>query len=56
VPLAAEFLEILRCPKCLGVLAEDKTNGLACAACRVVYPVDDGIPNFVDEAKPLAHG
>ena len=53
--IAPELMEILRCPKCLGVLAEDK-DGLACAACRVVYPVDDGIPNFVDDAKPLAHG
>jgi len=54
-----ELLEILRCPKCLGAVTEhhgDNANGLACSACKLLYRVDDGLPNFlVDEAVPL-HG
>jgi uncharacterized protein YbaR (Trm112 family) len=53
-----ELLEIVRCPKCLGRLVErtgDGSQGLACEACRLLYPVEDDIPNFlIDEARPLA--
>jgi len=52
-----ELLEILRCPKCRGRVVEHKTargDGLACEACRVVYPIVDEIPRFlVEEAVPL---
>jgi len=48
-----ELLEILRCPKCLGPLTEE-VRGLGCGACRLLFRVDDGLPNFlVDEAVPL---
>jgi uncharacterized protein len=55
--LAPELLEILVCPKCKGNL-EHRTEGsaetLVCHACRLVYPVEDGIPiMLIDEAKPL---
>jgi uncharacterized protein len=55
--LAPELLEILVCPKCKGDL-EYRTEGsaetLVCHACRLVYPVEDGIPiMLIDEAKPL---
>jgi uncharacterized protein YbaR (Trm112 family) len=55
--LAPELLEILVCPKCKGDL-EHRTEGsaetLVCHACRLVYPVEDGIPiMLIDEAKPL---
>ena len=47
--LAPELLQILVCPKCKGEL-----ESLVCHACRLIYPVEDGIPiMLVDEAKPL---
>ena len=53
--LAPELLQILVCPKCKGDL-EDRTSpeSLVCHTCRLVYPVEDGIPiMLIDEAKPL---
>lgn len=53
--LAPELLEILVCPKCKGEL-EYRTSpeALICRSCRLVYPVEDGIPiMLIDEAKPL---
>jgi uncharacterized protein YbaR (Trm112 family) len=54
--LAPELLQILVCPKCKGDLEYRTTppESLVCHACRLVYPVDDGIPiMLIDEAKPL---
>ena len=55
--LHPDLLEIVRCPKCLGRLIERATpagDGLACEACRLLYPVEDDIPNFlIEEARPL---
>jgi uncharacterized protein len=53
--LAPELLEILVCPKCKGDLEyRSAPEALVCHACRLVYPVEDGIPiMLVDEAKPL---
>jgi uncharacterized protein YbaR (Trm112 family) len=52
-----DLLEIVRCPKCLGKVAERKTAsglGLACETCRLVYPIVNDIPNFlVEEAGAL---
>jgi uncharacterized protein YbaR (Trm112 family) len=50
-----ELASLLACPKCKGPveLAADE-SGFACQACRLLYPVEDGIPNFlIEEAKPL---
>jgi uncharacterized protein YbaR (Trm112 family) len=53
MPLPSDLLEIVRCPKCLGKVAE-RPQGLVCEACKLVYPVVDEIPNFlVEEARPL---
>ncbi len=49
-----ELLEILACPKCKGPLqpAPDG-SGLRCAACRLFYRVEEGIPVLlIDEATP----
>jgi len=55
-----DLLEILRCPVCKGDLAlsvvqregEEIVRGtLACAACRVDYPIDDGIPDLLPPAE-----
>jgi len=55
--LAPELLEILVCPKCKGELEYRNApaeEALVCHACRLVYPVEDGIPiMLIDEAKPL---
>ncbi len=54
--LPAELLEILVCPKCKGPLEHhaEPPESLTCHACRLVYPVEDGIPiMLIDEAKPL---
>jgi len=57
VTVPSVLLDILVCPKCKGPL-EHRTGAaeaLVCHACRLVYPVEDGIPvMLIDEAKPLA--
>ncbi|HHZ83185.1 MAG TPA: Trm112 family protein [Nitrospirales bacterium] len=49
------LLEILACPKCKGEVAlTQKKDGLVCNACRLIYPITDGIPvMLVEEANPL---
>lgn len=48
----SELLAILACPKCRGPLAATSNNGdngLACAACTLVYPIRDDIPVLLVE-------
>jgi uncharacterized protein YbaR (Trm112 family) len=54
MPFDKELASLLACPKCHGALRiEDNESGFVCAACRLLYPIEDGIPNFlVDEARP----
>jgi uncharacterized protein len=52
--LAPELLEILVCPKCKGALEyrREPVEELVCAACRLIYAVEDDIPiMLIDEAK-----
>jgi uncharacterized protein YbaR (Trm112 family) len=58
MPISPELIEIVACPKCKGpVKLKDDESGFICAACRLVYTVIDGIPNFlVDEAVSLDEG
>jgi len=53
--LDTALLEILACPKCRGPLTlTPSRDGLTCAACRLRYRIDDGIPvMLVDEAERL---
>lgn len=54
MPLAPELLSILRCPRCKGQLrvTDGERPTLDCAACRLRYPVRDGIPiMLIEEAK-----
>jgi uncharacterized protein YbaR (Trm112 family) len=45
MPLNKELLDILACPKCKGGLELlPREEGLKCAACGVVYPVDEAVP------------
>jgi len=54
-----ELLEILVCPKCKSELdvkrgSDGAEQSLDCPACRLSYPVEDGIPvMLVEEARPL---
>ncbi len=54
--LSKQLLEILACPQCKGdVVPDDKEEKLTCNACKLVYPVRDGIPvMLIDEAEPLS--
>jgi uncharacterized protein YbaR (Trm112 family) len=49
------LLNLLVCPVCKGQLTYDSQNGtLDCTACRLRYPVRDGIPvMLVAEAQPF---
>jgi uncharacterized protein len=53
--LAQELSEILVCPRCKGeIRAMDDEPCLVCRACRLKYPIVDGIPiMLVDEAVHL---
>jgi uncharacterized protein len=54
-----DLLEMLVCPQCKGALVLRGRDGnheaLDCAACRLSYLIDDGIPvMLVEEAQPLS--
>ena len=53
--LSPELKEILACPKCKGELTFREEKGeIHCLRCRLVYAIEDGIPNFlIEEARPL---
>lgn len=53
--LSKDLLEILACPQCKGEVAPDENHDkLFCQACKLAYPVRDGIPvMLIDEAQPL---
>lgn len=50
-----KLLEILVCPLCKGPLVYRKeAQELCCRACRLAYPVRDGIPVMLeDEARAM---
>ena len=52
------LLDLLVCPRCRQTvtLREDGV-GLVCGECRVLYPVENGIPRMLPEsARPLDGG
>lgn len=53
--ISQELLDILACPKCKGTIRlSEKKDGLICDACRLFYPIKDGIPvMLIDEATKL---
>lgn len=55
MPVAAELVELVSCPRCRGRLVlRAAGDGLECGQCKVVYPVIDDIPVLlIDEARPL---
>jgi len=56
MPVPAQLLEILVCPKCKGELEyREQENTLICHACSLRYAVRDDIPiMLIDEATPLS--
>jgi hypothetical protein len=62
MPLDPRLLAILCCPAeyqgiaCHGDL-EERTDGLKCRTCGLLYPIEDGIPVMLQEsAKPAEEG
>jgi uncharacterized protein YbaR (Trm112 family) len=52
--LSSELLAILVCPACKGSLVQEGNTGLICPACRLRYPIRDGIPVLlIDEAEKI---
>jgi uncharacterized protein YbaR (Trm112 family) len=53
--LDKELAAMLACPKCHDPLAlATDESGFECSSCTLLFPIEDGIPNFLlDEAKPL---
>ena len=50
MPLSQELIDILACPKCKGSLTKvEKPESFGCAACDLLYRVEDDIPNFLVE-------
>lgn len=55
MPVSKDLLEIVACPKCKGkVSLKSDESGFVCERCRLVYAIEDGLPNFLlEEARPL---
>ena len=55
MPLNRELVDILACPKCKGAIElRADESAFVCRACKLVYAVEDEIPNFIiEEARPL---
>lgn len=53
--VSPQLLAILVCPKCKGELEyREAESALDCHACKLRYPIRDGIPvMLIDEAAPL---
>jgi hypothetical protein len=51
-----ELLQILACPRCHGKLRSQEKD-LICDACRLAYPIVNGIPDFLpDSTRKVAEG
>ena len=55
MPIEKDLLEILACPKCKGgIRLTEDGDGLVCDACKLKYPIKDGIPvMLIDEAESI---
>jgi hypothetical protein len=54
--LDEKLLEILACPQCHGkVRFDERSNGLICDHCRLLYEIRNDIPiMLVEEAKKIS--
>ena len=50
-----ELLDLLACPKChakLRAVTAGSSQGLVCEACKLLYALEDGLPNMlISEAR-----
>jgi uncharacterized protein YbaR (Trm112 family) len=55
MPFDKDLVALLACPRChKGVRLTETEAGFACDACLLLFPIVDGIPNFLlEEAQPL---
>ena len=54
-PIRKELLDILVCPKCRSrIVQRDDTLRCTHAACRLIYPIRDGIPVMLIEEATRA--
>ena len=55
LPFDKDLAAMLACPKCRrAVHLKADESGFVCDACRLLYRIEDGIPNFlIEEAVPL---
>jgi uncharacterized protein YbaR (Trm112 family) len=52
--LPKQFLDMLICPKCKKEKLKPAESALVCGACKLAYPIVDGLPNFLlESAKPV---
>jgi uncharacterized protein YbaR (Trm112 family) len=50
MPIDKELLAILACPQCKGKIYLSETGeGIICDQCRLLYPINDGIPVMLIE-------
>jgi uncharacterized protein YbaR (Trm112 family) len=56
--LDPDLKAILACPRCRGTLEfHEEEDEILCRACRLAYPIQDGIPvMLVEDARPLPAG
>ena len=48
-----ELVSLLACPQCKAPVREEP-RGFACDACRLLFSIEEGIPNFlISDAQPL---
>jgi uncharacterized protein YbaR (Trm112 family) len=50
-----ELLALVACPSCKGQLVPSR-GALACVACSLAYPVEDGVPVLLAERARPAEG
>ncbi len=54
MPVTADLIKLLACPKCKGPVEADGKNGIICQACALRFPVRDDIPvMLIDESEDL---
>ncbi len=51
--MKSEYLNLLICPECGGMLAEEGKNKLVCEECGRKYPVIDGLPVLLEEKEAI---
>lgn len=56
MPIDPVLKAIVCCPKCKGALTlEARDAAFVCIACKLRYPVQDGVPNFlIHEAEAMS--